>query len=509
MFSKKRDGFSSELKDLFATRLFSWPGHPADKFTIGEATEGVMIFGATGSGKSSGSGAKIARAYLEHNFGGLVLCAKPGERAEWEKYAEETGRTNDLVVLEKGKGEFNPLEFEDKRSGAGAGETINMVNLIMALHDLGRSFMSGGAGGGENERFWDMALRRSISRMIDLLKLSGKSLTISNMQKIMASVLSGQEGDRYSESQSVIQVGDITENERQILVDEIIEWGKKNFCIECLFEMDSREDLAEEDQKTGNLVRNYFLREFAHLSERTKSIVVENFLGLIEPFTSGILEKQFTRSISPDIWPELIYEEGKIIILDFPLKEYLISGLFAQGIYKYCFMQEIERREISDQNMRPVFLWIDEAQYFIQPDSDALFQTTARSSLCATVLLSQNINNLYFAMGQNNPQARAKSLLGNLNHKIFHANSDFDTNQFAANTIGKDFKAMMSLSLQNTQHGAATHSEQLHYEIFPHHFTLLQKGGRKKNGYKTEAIIFKAGDGWSDGKNYLQVTFNQ
>jgi hypothetical protein len=49
-------------------------------WTVGDACEGVLIMGATGSGKTSGSGAHLAHAYLRAGFGGMVLCAKPDER---------------------------------------------------------------------------------------------------------------------------------------------------------------------------------------------------------------------------------------------------------------------------------------------------------------------------------------------------------------------------------------------------------------------------------------------
>jgi hypothetical protein len=51
-------------------------------FTIADATAGVCVFGVTGSGKTCGPGALLARAYLKNGFGGLVLCAKPEERQQ-------------------------------------------------------------------------------------------------------------------------------------------------------------------------------------------------------------------------------------------------------------------------------------------------------------------------------------------------------------------------------------------------------------------------------------------
>ena len=53
-------------------------------WTIRHAVEGTHIFGGPGSGKTSGSGATIARAFLNAGFGGLVMTAKADERELWE-----------------------------------------------------------------------------------------------------------------------------------------------------------------------------------------------------------------------------------------------------------------------------------------------------------------------------------------------------------------------------------------------------------------------------------------
>ena len=70
-----------------------------DRWTIADACEGTQIFGAAGSGKTSGSGQAIAKAMLRNGFGGLVLTAKPDERMLWERYAAETGRTESVLVF--------------------------------------------------------------------------------------------------------------------------------------------------------------------------------------------------------------------------------------------------------------------------------------------------------------------------------------------------------------------------------------------------------------------------
>ena len=89
-----------------------------DTWTIRDACEGVQIFGAIGSGKTSGSGAAIAKAFLNSGFGGLVLCAKPEERQLWQQYARETGREAHLFIFSPDHAwRFNFLDYELRREG--------------------------------------------------------------------------------------------------------------------------------------------------------------------------------------------------------------------------------------------------------------------------------------------------------------------------------------------------------------------------------------------------------
>lgn len=501
----------TNIRKVLDTTLFTWPDHNSDRFTIGDSLEGIQIFGATGSGKTSGSGRKIAKSFLKKGYGGLILCAKPDERKSWEEYAKQCGREKDIVIFEPGKGAFNPILYEQERYGKGAGETLNIANLIMTLNSLARNFMASGGGDGRGEKFWDNAVSRAITRMIDLLKLSGEPLTIMNMREILANSLTGDDIKRFEDISKIMDDDKAGEIDHEIAFNDLKKWANENFCLKCLLDLLAKEDLTPSQQETSKLVRSYFFKEFAFLSERTKSIVVESFLGLIQPFESGLLREQFSSTISDDLWPELTYEEGKIIILDFPVKEHLLAGVFAQGIYKYIFQQAMERRQIAkEDNPLPCFLWVDESHLFINPVYDALFQSTARSSLVATVYLTQGINSYYSVMGGTHSTAKTKSLLMSLTTKIFHASNDYDTNVYASELIGQDFKEMASVQRKNIEPGMATLSEHLYPKVFPHDLGALEKGGDKSNGYKAEAIIFKSPSRkWSTGDTYIRCKFDQ
>jgi hypothetical protein len=168
------------------------------------------------------------------------------------------------------------------------------------------------------------------------------------------------------------------------------------------------------------------------------------------------------------------------------------------------WQQAVERRDITKYPV-PVFMWVDEAQYFLN-EEDMMFQTTARSSRACTVMLSQNISNYYATIGGKNPKERVNSLLGNLATKIFHANNDYVTNEWAANTIGKTFQTKTTSSVGKFD--SVSVSEALNYQVEPQEFTLL-KSGSELNRFDVEGITTVAGKRWSNGVNFIKAVFNQ
>ncbi|MCB9352236.1 MAG: TraM recognition domain-containing protein [Lewinellaceae bacterium] len=229
--------------------------------------------------------------------------------------------------------------------------------------------------------------------------------------------------------------------------------------------------------------------------------IVESFLGIAEPFTSGILRKHFAGDTN--LYPEETFK-GKIIVMDFPVKEYLVSGVYAQGIFKLLW-QQVLKGEILKNIQPPVFLWVDEAQLFLS-DYDQIFQTTARSSRACTVYISQNISNYYVSIGGRDPRPKVDSLLGNLGTKIFHSNNDAVTNEWASRTIGKAFMNVSGISVGKNQ--SSSLNQQLHYLVEPREFTVLASGGQE-NEFKVEAIVTVAGKEWSDGSNFRKAIFKQ
>lgn len=450
-----------------------------DVWTLREALTGTQIFGGTGSGKTSGSGKAIAGSFLKLGMGGIILTAKKDERELWEGYCKKYGRLGDLIIFgENQPYRFNFLDYELNRKGEGAGKTENLVKLFMTIMEMADP----GKGSSNNkDRFWDKSLEEMLTNGIELLKYAKGNITVHDMYRVINSAPKSLE---------------------DVSADH---WKQHSFCNECLGEAASKID-SDDELADYHLLLDYWLETFPNLDEKTRSIIVVSFTGLANSFIRGPLKKLFSNDTT--ITPEVILD-GRIIVLDLPEKEYGEIGVYAQGIFKYMTQKAMERRNIKE-NDRPVFIWADESQYFIN-SYDATFLTTARSSRVATVYLTQNISNYYTVMNGRNAKAATDSFLANMLTKVFHANNDSVTNLWASDTIGKQKSKRFGGSSNNGNgsRSSVSFNDEMQYPVSPYEFTVLRNGG-PANDLSVDAILTVAAKTWKrNSKNYLKVSFKQ
>ncbi|MCB0518513.1 MAG: TraM recognition domain-containing protein [Lewinellaceae bacterium] len=434
-----------------------------------------------------------------------AVCVKQDERIRIEKTIMEADRGDDLVIISpETPFKVNALEYELFRKGRGGEVEYNQaLDLLMEIFVLGENYQAGGASGGENDRFWDKELRICLTRLMMLLVLAGVPVTVPNMRKILVDAFGETEVERYAALWAEIEKGD------GAAIGEYESWCNGNFFLYCFERANAREDMTPSELDVMQLVGDYYFKTFYKISEKTKAIITASAMGLFEPFMTGILKTHFSSEMSDEVRPEKCYEEGRLIIVDIPLKEYGISAVYAAGIMKKLFQLCMERRVVqNEENPRPCVLWIDEYHLLANPISDEKFQSSCRSTMTAGVYITQSINSIKVAMGRNNAEAKTKVLLTNLGTQIFCGNICNDTNKYAADLIGKAFIKTKSASVNTDDKASHSTSEHLHYIVPPEHFTTLKSGG-PDNNFKVEAIMVVRGKKWATGETFREIVFDQ
>ncbi len=405
-------------------------------WSLKNSFEGTLIVGNTGSGKTSGPGQIIARSFLRNDYSGLVLCVKDDETKNWQNLCKLEGRERDLVVFRPEAGLcFNPLEFEPILE--------NRVQLFLKLIDYG----SPGAVAGAAVSFWTLECQRLLRNLFQLADSAGLPPVMEAWENILKKAPSS--------------LADLT----------TAAWLKDSPCAHA---MKAASGKALLDRNT-RLALDYFEVTFPTLNPKTRSIIVTMVGTTFDTLGRSPLFELFTGRST--ISPRAIFDQGKILIVDLPVKVDKQVGRYANVIWKYCFQQEVERR----REKTPTFIWADEAQLFLTQE-DYLFQTTARSSKCASVYLTQNYPNLLATLGKH----PTDSLVGNLLTRLFHRNDCPITNDWASQLMGERMVEVVPPSgvMTPPSHRPAPYYEMVRI-VPPHKFASLKCGG-KKNGYIVE-----------------------
>ncbi len=473
----------------------------ADQWTLRNAVEGAQIFGGIGSGKTSGSGAMIAKKYLSLGFGGLILTVKTDEKDLWVKYCKETNRLDDLCIIEPGGSQsFDFLDYEYNRSGDGAGLTDNIVNVLKTV--INASQME--SMGRQNEAFWEDAMDMLLFNTIDLCTLAYQSIHIDHLYNIVHSLPKDLAEVEHPTKEAR---GSFTRflNETKLAIGVRVEQRRKEVLKKDPYSI--YELKADPEIILYKKAEQYFLYDFPGLSDRTRSVIEHMFLGLLFRLTREPV-RSLLCSDNPNLSPDDCLK-GKIILINLPVKLYDKVGRDAQILFKYIWQRAMERRTIS-ANSTPVILWADEAQNFLHPH-DMDYQATARSSKVCTVYLTQNLPNYFAHMGGQGSEYKVKSFLGTMGTKIFHANADMETNKYAADLIGTEVKWQANESMQITDKMSLSEGQSEHrdYIIQPENFTMMRTGGTLNN-LIVDGRIHRQGLPWfSTGRNDRKISFKQ
>ncbi len=373
-----------------------------DYFTLRDAVQGVCVLGGIGSGKSSGSGKAVAGAYLRAGMGGLVLCAKPEEADLWRSYCKQHGRTASLVEFDGTRQGFNFLAWEMARQGDGGLNSV--IECLMRVLEMARA--ASPSAGRAGDHFWEDTTRQVLRNAIPVVYAATGNVTIDALLRFVRSA--PRSPDEMKDSA----------------------WQSQSYFFECFIGA-----MPHLDNASGERIAAYWRNDFATLDPKTRGNIVISLTTALDRFNHGWLKRAFCADTT--VPPELTFH-GAIILLNMPALTRNEDGIIAQQLYKYMWQRAVLARNALPplQQQRPVFLWADEAQYFIN-SYDAEFLSTARGSRACPVFLSQSLPTYYAKMSGENSRDRVHHLLGNFATRIWHNNACAETNEWAAKTIGR------------------------------------------------------------------------
>ena len=376
----------------------------SDSFTLRDAFAGLHVFGATGAGKTSGTGAAIASAYLRAGMGGLVLSAKPEEVQLWLQYAAANGRSNSVFVFDERQG-FNFITYELARQGMdGIGSVVEC--LMQVLEAAKRASPE---PGGTGDAFWKDATRQLLHYTIPALYAANGWVSVSSILDFVHAAPTS--GTQYDDREGI----------------------KENLAFDTLSRARNCPKVPIEQETIDRIIRYWFIKYIA-IPDKTRGNILMSLSAALDRFNHGRLKRAFCQRTT--IVPDACFN-GTIIIMAMPALTWGMDGIIAQQLFKFMWQRTIESRNGSPEQFRqrPVFLFADEAQYFVN-SYDADFLSTCRSARACIVMMSQNLPTYITKMGKGEEVA-AEALIGKFNTHVFHANACPRTNKFAADLIGR------------------------------------------------------------------------
>jgi hypothetical protein len=473
--------------------LFYWDGRRRDPFTMRDLVRSVAIFGATGSGKTTGPGLAIAKALVSAKgkrrqvggqlvggpIGGLILASKPEDRQFWQKIFHQAGRINDLVIFDpKSPYRFNFIDYIQRCGG----DTRDITEAIMVI---GETLEQG--DNPNRDKFWNEQNRRMIHTAVEIIRLAKGTVTAPDIQRFIMGAALTPASLATPEWQS----------------------GFHNKCLKAAFN-NVRTSVQKHDYI---LAADNWLKEYPSMADKTRSSIQVGVLGILHVFNTGIVRELV--STSTNITP-VVMDSGLWVLVDMPISSYGAAGAFILAGWKYLTQRHMLHRKATDDTAICV-LWADEAQKVVN-SFDASFLAECRSHRACMVYLTQSIH-AYYTRLKEGGEHEADGFCTNFYTKIFTAVGDDKTAAYASSLIGKRLKAHVNTSMSpakdayeglfGEQQFSSSTSQSIENVLENREFMQNLRTGGEENGCIVDAIVVRSGQPFSNGENYLKVAFSQ
>jgi hypothetical protein len=489
---------------------------------------GISIFGAIGTGKTTGCMIPFAEQILSYKagdpaerIGGLVLEVKGDFCYKVRSILAEAGREADYVEVSlEGPYRYNPLHNDLDAYALAFG----IASLLNNLYGRGK------------EPFWQQAYTNLVKFIILLHKILYDYVTLFDVyacaidpdlieEKI-------QEGEQLFEHREIlISPGDFLAE--RSLEDYPFESDLETGRMKAPYTEDLREHLAirkiryevqtqsdparesgpeamPEKREQFEAVKRWFYHDWRRIEPRLRTSIVEGisvFLSLFDdnPAVKRVFcpPKEVYKPGEPGqgagsrplpAFGELI-EQGKVCVLNFPVAANpglaRIIGTLMKQDFERAVLNRIPRMATEpNRHFREVLFLCDEYQAFAtvgenDPSGDEKFFALSRQAKCIPIVATQSISSLRSTL----PGESWRTLLQTFRTKIFLTLSDDFSAQTASQLCGKEEQLKLSYTI--SENGQDAGISVLTGRATAHRATLsASKGYHLQRDFTFEPKIF-------------------
>ncbi len=458
-------------------------------WTLRDSTQGTVVFGDTGSGKSSTIAVLLISAFIEAWFAILFLCVKISDAVRYLELVAASGRADQVIHFRPGGPyRINPFEYWRLHPNPRTRSPKNMVACIEAIVIA----LAGARGRKDEESFWSDNRRQLHEFILIILIFSGDPFGFLEILDFYNAI-----PKTYEE----LQAG---------------AWRNSRVFYPRMMAALKRTS-STSDARQVQTAYHYFLERYWKEPQPTQQGVAMGLMAILNVFNDKDIHELFGTDTT--VIPEHIVQGGAILICDLPTHRDGEIGVFANTLWQVLFRNAVDQRDDPDGDTRiPCALIQDEKQEFAVTASDARFQATCRSGKCAVVVITQSLPNLIAQCSAQHPEAVVNGYLSNFGTYVFHRISDPQTQQLAAQRLGRSQQVMVSRNINRDSglagfinpsgDGGMSLSYHEDWNVPPDDLLTLKTGG-SENDFIAEAFIVFPAIWRVVRKQYLKIEVHQ
>ena len=366
--------------------------------------QNILVTGTIGSGKTSSAMYPFCKQLIKYSnnnifdkIGMLILDVKGNFYKQVLKYAQDTNRINDVIVIElNGSYKYNPLH----KPNLSPPVLANRLKTILLLFSPNNS-----------ESYWIDECEKVLAESIKLCRLYNNGyVTFKEIHKIIT-------GENYylqkiNYLKQLFRTGTLSKNEIYNLHSALL----------------------------------FFENEFKKLDPRTLSILKSEITRITNVFISNY---DVLNTFCPEqnelnfLGFKEVINRGKIVVLNMNIAEHENLSKIIAAYLKLDFQSEVLSQLSNNSQIKTTAFICDEYHEYVTL-TDSNFFAQSREAKCINIVATQSYSSLLNTLKDN---SSVKVITQNLINKLWFRTDDSATIEDAQKQIGKEEKHRVSKTI--------------------------------------------------------------